>query len=109
MFALAARDDDSVRPDVKTIWLPSGDQTGVVSAAGSKVKRDLTPRAASITQISRFLASTASTATRLPSGESLGLSASESDTTCPAGFPLRSIHCNCVEPGGSPRSSRALR
>ena len=32
-------------PEVKTIWLPSGDQTGNASRLGSDVKRVASPRA----------------------------------------------------------------
>src|SRR5437899_752435 len=61
------------RFDTKAIRVPSSDQTGSLSVAGSKVKRVLLPRSRSVTQISPP-PSGLNTARRLPSGDSLGFS-----------------------------------
>src|SRR5690349_11285492 len=63
------------RSEEKTMRLPSGDHTGLVSSLGSNVSFVLDPRARSNTQISRVkeAGSRTQTARRLPSGERAGL------------------------------------
>jgi len=60
---------------VNTIRLPSGDQSGARSAAGSNVSRDHAPLIESETQMSVlvFDSSLRATAILLPSGESRGV------------------------------------
>src|SRR5712664_3658628 len=56
--------------EVKAILLPSGDQTGAKSQAGSKVNREEVFRAMSISQMSPVPLSRRSIATLFSSGES---------------------------------------
>src|SRR5215813_6307722 len=96
MFATPSRFDEN------TMRLPSGDHTGLISFAGSKVNRDGVLRARSINQISAdtVCGSTRLTATRFSSGESRGpLSIDDRADGPPTNancFPARSNQVSCV-------------
>src|SRR6266496_5856548 len=75
---------------------PSRDHTPVTSSAGSNVKRELPAPVVLSSQTSTLLAfgSLMSTATRLPSGENVGLHIIAGSPIRPSSFPVRSIHVN---------------
>src|ERR1700674_1536006 len=73
--------------------VPSRDHTPTTSSAGSKVKRELPPPVVLSIQTSTLLAfwSLISSATRLPSGESVGLYITAGSPIRPSSLPDRSI------------------
>src|SRR3989442_6297497 len=77
------------RSEAKTMRLPSGDQMGRKSSAGSKVKRVGVPRAMSSSQISRapLSGSEMAAATRFSSGEKKMLKYSPAGPTAVKRFP----------------------
>src|SRR6516164_4979608 len=70
LAGLTNKSGNPVLVELKTILVPSGDQIGVLSKAGSTVNRVGVLRAISISQMSILPFSTRSTATLLSSGES---------------------------------------
>src|SRR5438552_6458514 len=85
------------RSESHKIFLPSCDHSGVSSCPGSKVKRDGAGRCGSKIQISVFAdcGSSISTATRRPSGESLGFASLAGAPSVLSCLPSRSNHASC--------------
>src|SRR6266498_5238573 len=90
---LQYRSNGPVRFDEKTTRLPSGDQTGLVSTAGSNVNRELLP-VISISQISlpEIVGSDRATATLVSSGDRDGAMIRSAVPTVPSCLPVRSSH-----------------
>jgi len=85
------------RPEKKAIFPPSGDHTGNVSSAGSKVRRELTDRARSMIQTSRFggVPVVSVTAACRSSGDNAMLCNPFATSPVLKVFPLRSNHISC--------------